>query len=431
MHSAMTEAEALLRKGIALISSLPDNPWRREYELDLQIALGQALIATLGYGTAAVRDVFSRARQLCESLGRQHKLLPILYGEWAYYLSVGELDRAHQLAAESRQLGQAPDDIISRVVGYHTSGVTYFFAGGFEAARKYLEQGLMICDPSLRPSYAEITPTDPYTNLSAYLSLTLVCSGHLGKSASMRDATLSGARALSHSHALALALNRSWLAAWCARSPPERLLDYADELLKISGEQGFLYWRVLGLVSRGWSLTALGHADFGIPLMTTGLADLRAVGTATVIPSALTTLADAYRMTGQAQVALTHLAEAEQLAERSQLEWVLAETVRLRGDLLLLTGDVNAAYGSFHDAIALARRQDAKLFELRASTSLARLWRDQGKIADAHDLLAPIYGWFTEGFGFPDLVEARALLDELEAMSERSPAMAGLRSSRP
>lgn len=419
VRSAMTEAEALLRKGIALILNLPDNLWRREYELDLQIALGQALIAKLGYGKPAVRDVFSRARQLCECLGRRHKLLPILYGQWAYYLSAGELDRAHQLATESRQLGHTQGDVITRVVGYHTSGVTDFFVGNFAAARKYLEQGLMLCDPSLRSLYAEITPTDPYTNLSAYLSLTLACSGHLGKSASMRDTALSGARALSHSHALALALNRSWLAAWCGRSPPERLLDYADELLKVSGERGFLYWRALGLVSRGWSLTALGHADTGIPLMTSGLADLSAVGTATVIPSALTTLADAYRMAGQAQVALTHLAEAEQLAERSQLRWVLAETVRLRGDLLLLTGGGNAAEGSFHDAITLARRQNAKLFELRAATSLARIWRDQGKVEDAQALLAPIYAWFTEGFDAPDLIEAKALLSELAEQTRR------------
>ena len=118
-------------------------------------------------------------------------------------------------------------------------------------------------------------------------------------------------------------------------------------------------------------------------------------------------------MAGQPEPALTHLAEAKRFAETTQIKWVQAEALRLQGDLLILTGDHTAAEASFRDAIALARRQGARLFELRASTSLARLWCDQGKRVVARDLLAPIYGWFTEGFDAPVLTDAKALLYEL------------------
>jgi predicted ATPase len=153
--------------------------------------------------------------------------------------------------------------------------------------------------------------------------------------------------------------------------------------------------------------------ETGITLMTTGTAICQDIGFIVATPWSLTWLADARRMAGQSQHALEDLAEAHRLAEATQVRIGQAETLRLRGDLQILTGDHLAAEASYHDAIALAERQSAKLFQLRASTSLTRLWRDQGRRAAAHDMLAPIYGWFTEGFNVPVLKEAKALLDDL------------------
>ncbi len=133
-------------------------------------------------------------------------------------------------------------------------------------------------------------------------------------------------------------------------------------------------------------------------------------------------LADAHRIAGQPQAGLEHLAEAERLAETSKERMLLAETHRLRGDLLILTSESVAAEASYHGAIALAQCQGSKLFELRSANSLARLWRNQGRNADAHNLLAPIYGWFTEGFETKDLREAKALLDDLGAKTGQASA---------
>jgi predicted ATPase len=194
---------------------------------------------------------------------------------------------------------------------------------------------------------------------------------------------------------------------------PGLLLQCADELLAFATEHGLGFDRTVGLVFRGWSLAALGRADEGIPLIRTGVAGWRELGFRVHRPWLLTLLGDACRMAGEPQPALEHLAEARDLAEETEERWFQAETLRLRGDALRATGDPAAAEVSYREAMAIAQRQSAKLWELCAAMSLARLWRDQGKGTAAHELLAPVYGWFSEGFGAPVLREARALLEEL------------------
>jgi predicted ATPase len=156
----------------------------------------------------------------------------------------------------------------------------------------------------------------------------------------------------------------------------------------------------------------LGHADEGIPLLAAGSRDL---GFICFRPEALMYLADACRMAGQWRSALAHLAEARGLAEETGARWFHAETVRLTGEVLLATGDAAAAEVRYREAIAVAQQQSAKLWELRAAMSLARLWRDQGKPGEARGLLTPVYDWFTEGFTTPVLQEASALIEELAA----------------
>jgi predicted ATPase len=166
---------------------------------------------------------------------------------------------------------------------------------------------------------------------------------------------------------------------------------------------------------RGWCLGGAGKPAEGIPLLIKGLAVWRDTGARVLMPFFLTTLAEAYGMAAQPQDGLDRLAEAAALVEITQERWAEAEMHRLRGTLLLALNQLVAAEDCYHQALAVARRQTAKLWELRAATSLARLWRDQGKRSEARDLLAPIYGWFTEGFDTPDLEEAKALLEELTA----------------
>jgi class 3 adenylate cyclase len=412
-RSAMVEAEALLRKGLNLVSGLPDSVRRQEHELALQIGLGQALFATQGWAAPGVGEAYARARQLCDQLDRPHTLLPILYGQWIHQAMRADLELAQRLAGEMQLLGEIQDDAVARVMGCWSSGFTCLHLGDFATARAYLERGLALFDPIQRSQYSELTPIDALVFLSMQLSLVLACSGYLDQARCRRDAGLAEARRLSHAHTLAAALYFASRTGWSARMNPDGLLQEADELLALSAEHGFAHWRALACVARGWYLSVLGQAEQGVPLLTTGLADQRAIGTALYRTHALTLLADAYRIGGQPQVGLAHLAEADRLANATQVKWVLSETVRLRGDLQLLANDRLSAEASFLDALAIARRQNAKTFELRSAMSLARLWRDQGKRQQAGDVLAPIYGWFTEGFDMCDLEEAKELLDTL------------------
>jgi predicted ATPase len=191
------------------------------------------------------------------------------------------------------------------------------------------------------------------------------------------------------------------------------MLRSAEEVLAISSEQGFPLWSAVGNMMRGWSLGAVGQAAEGIPLLLRGIADMRATGLNVMTPFALTTLAEVYGMAAQPEEGLNRLAEAAKLVETTQERWAEAETHRLRGTLLLSMREHAAAEESYRHALAVARRQSAKFWELRAALDVARLWRHQGKSTEARDLLAPIYGWFTEGFDTPILQDAEALLDQL------------------
>jgi class 3 adenylate cyclase/tetratricopeptide (TPR) repeat protein len=413
-RSAAAEAVALTRRGLALVPALPDVDWRRERELDLQAALGQALFASRGFTAPEVSEAYARARELAATLNRPRAHLSALYGQWTYHVNRLDLHHARQLAAEMRRLGEESGDVAARMLSRQASNYMCLLLGDFTVARDDLEQGLVLFDPADRPFYAEVLTYDPLVALLAISAPSLVCLGYLDQAGSRRDAALAEARRLSHPHTLALALGWASLTDWCAGSDPKSLLSCADELLALSAEHGFVYFRtVAGSVYRGWCLAASGYADEGIPLLTAGEAARHELGI--VAFRSLPLLGDACRMAGLTQAALAHLTEAHRLGEETQSRFVQAETLRLRGDVLLAMGDAREAEADYHQAIATAQQQSAKLWELRAATSLAKLWRDQGKRAEAHALLATVYGWFTEGFGTPVLQEAKALLVELAA----------------
>jgi predicted ATPase len=210
-----------------------------------------------------------------------------------------------------------------------------------------------------------------------------------------------------------MAMSHSCQVSWCIRAKPESLRQDADELLAFSTEHRLGFQKTVGLIYHGWSLAALGHADEGLTALGTGLADCDEIGLMLQRPWFLAAFSDACRIAGQLPAALGHLTDAQRLTEETGERWTAAETLRLRGEVLLATGDPSGAETCYREAIAIAQQQSGKLWELRAAASLALMWRDQGKRTEALDLLAPVYDWFTEGFGTPVLQAAKALLAEL------------------
>jgi predicted ATPase len=209
-------------------------------------------------------------------------------------------------------------------------------------------------------------------------------------------------------------LRHVWYGDWAIEgvTSAQALLRFAEEVLVISREHGFALPFAFGNIVRGWCLGVMGQPAESISLIEQALNKFPS-GAHLGAPFHLMALAEAYGTAGQPEEGLTRLAEAAELVEKTDERWAEAEMHRLRGTMWLSTNKRDAAEESFNHALAVARRQSAKFWELRAAINLARLWRSQGKSQQAHELLAPVYGWFTEGFDTLDLKEAKALLDEL------------------
>jgi predicted ATPase len=406
----MAEAVAQLRKGLDVLAGLPDGPWRRQQELDLQIALGPALAGTKGFAADDVRETMARARALAEQIDRPEYLVPLMDGLWAFHFVRSEHKLALAVAEQIEKVGEARNDVGAQLLGRRSQGWTHSFLGEFIAARGLLERCHGLSDPAHRTFAAGLT-FDPYASMLANLAMTLAYLGYIDQARSRMDEGLSEARRLKHASTLAYVLVwANWMESIIC---PSELQPRAEELQALSTEHGFPYWLGLATAFRGRSLVARGQAREGLTLLTQGLAALRATGAVTRTPTLLMSLAEAHAMLGHPGEGLNCLAEAAQIIEATEERLDEAELHRLHGNLLDATGDRSAAEWDYRQALGVAERQSAKLFELRAATSLARLWRDQGKRNDARELLAPIYRWFTEGFETGDLKEAKTLLDEL------------------
>jgi class 3 adenylate cyclase/tetratricopeptide (TPR) repeat protein len=408
-RSAMTEAAAQLRKGLDLVSSVPDATLRCQYELDLQIALGSALIATKGYAAKDVGEAFARARRLCEQSNDPRQSVRALQGEWVHHLIRAELGLARQCAAEMRQLGQTRDSVALRRLGCFMSGHTSLKLGELPEARSCLEQSIAIFDP-------EHPPSDEAMGLRigslTSLSCTLGFLGHLDQARNTRDEALKEARRLSHAYTLALTLTVA-LHLEHAINSVNTLLQFTKETMAFSAEHGFPFCWATATMYNGWCLVALGEQERGLTAFKQGLVTYRATDAILDTPLALIVFADALCSARHPEEGLRQLAQAVPTIECRQDRFAEAEMYRVRGDLLKSVGDPAAAEESYYRALAVSRSQRAKLWELRAAMSLAHLLRDKGRRTEAHDLLAPICGWFTEGFDTPVMRDALAFLDEL------------------
>jgi class 3 adenylate cyclase/tetratricopeptide (TPR) repeat protein len=408
-RSATNEAAAQLRKGLDALDGLPDGPGRRQQELDLQLALGYALITAKGHSAPEVGETFARARALAEQIDRPEYLGRVFFGQWSFHRNRGENKLALALAEQVEKIGEARNDVRTQLMGRWASGYTRLSLGDFVAARALLERCHGLADPAYRGGEVAFF----HAMMLASLACTLTYLGYIDQARSRLNEALSEARQLRLAQALAEVLSIANTIDLITVSP--EMQRHADELLALSTEHGFPFFLAWATVLRGVSLTALGQGQEGLSQITRGIAGMRATGAVQGISGALMLLAWAYARLGQPVDGLNCLAEAAQIIKTTDQRQPEATLHLLRGDLLNAAGDPSAAERSYHQALAVTKLQRAKLMELRASISLARLWCKQDRRGEARDLLAPIYGWFTEGFDTLYLKEAKALLEELAA----------------
>jgi predicted ATPase len=410
----MAEAAAQLQKGLNQLALLPDTPERHRQELELRSSQGAVFVSIKGTAAPETGQAYARAQELWEQLGSPSGFLHIPYGQSAYHILRGEFALAQRFAEGLLRVSRQRNDSAGIVLGHYSAGRNLMFTGKFASSRWHLEKALALYDT--RPHRSVVLEVAFPPNLSSHgvLGFVLFCLGYPDQALVQSTAAIAGSRKLAHPPSLVASLQFD-ATRFSLVGDVAAVRERGDELVAVTTEQGFPLWGAHGTVFRGWVKVKDGDVAEGISLLRAGSTALRATGMEawTLPPFAL--LAEACEIAGDIEEALECLDCALQRSETTGISWLAAELNRRKGQLLLQYGRSQAAEDLYRKALSIAAEQEAKMWELRAAVSLARLRRDQGRRAEARDLLAPVYGWFTEGFDMPDLKDAKALLDELSA----------------
>ena len=412
--SAHEEAIGHLTRGLKLLATLPDTPERTRRDVHLQLALGLASMAVKGYAAPETERAYARARELCERLGDPPELFPALLGLWTVHIARAEIRTAHQLAEGLMRRAQSAHDPALLVLARRALGATFYWMGEFLPAREHLENAFALYDPE-RPLAFRYGGVDAGVTSLSHGALTLWQLGYPDEALKRGNEALALAQRLSHPFSLALAGQFVGVLRQYRREA-RAAQEAAESVIALSVEHGLTDFLARATTLRGWAMAEQGRTEEGIALIQEGLAALRATGSEFLRPYYLCSLAEAYIGTRLVD-GIDALTEALSAANEHEIRHYESEAHRLKGELLLKRDNSNAteARSCFERAIEIARRQSARSWELRATTSLARLLAKQGRRAEACPMLAEIYNWFTEGFDTTDLKEAKALLDELGA----------------
>ena len=416
-RSANAEAVSHFTMALDLLGTTPDGPERAQQELGLQLALGTPLIAVKGFASPEVGKVYARAREICQQAGEVPQLFPVLWGLWVFYTARAEHETAHQLSEQCLRLAETTRDPGLLVEAHHAIGVTLTALAEFGPGLEHLDYVIAHHNASRHDTFPY--GQDPKVVCLSQAAWTLWIHGYPERALRRNEEAIALARELSHPYSLAAALGFGAMVPQFYRNA-EKTLELADAAVKLSTEREFAYWAAWSRVMRGWALIEGGQPTDGIVEIREGFAVFRATGAGVMVPYFLGLLAEAHAKAGQAREGLIVLAEAQAAVDSSRERWWEPELYRLRGELTLkqsgeqdpTSENLKAAEEYLLQAINIARRIDAKSLELRATMSLGRLWLEQGKRAEAHRMLAEVYGWFTEGFETADLREAKVLLKE-------------------
>jgi tetratricopeptide (TPR) repeat protein len=356
-RSAMAEAEAQLRRGLDVLSKLPDNASRWQRELDLLAAIGPALIALKGYAAPEVGKTFGCARALAEKLDQADRLVPLLYGQWLHRVARGEHRLGLVQADQFKKTSEVRSDSPGLLLASFAVGASHFMLGEFVEARSSFEQCHGINNPAYGDLYSALG--NPHILAPASAALNLIYLGYIEQGRSRMNESLAAARQLGHVYSVAEVLVWSCWGEWVAGAA-EEACNHAIEAVALSDEHGFPQYLGWGLIHRGWSLSALGQTEEGLAFLEKGLAVVRSAGTVGSEPWALILMAEANRNLGRYAEGLSWIAEATELSGRTEEAYSEAELHRVRADLLGANGDSAGAERSYRQALAIAKHQNAQ-----------------------------------------------------------------------
>ena len=418
-RSANSEAISHLIKGLELLSTRSDTPERARLELDMQMTLGPALLATRGYAAPEVERAYCRAQALCEQMGDTSPRFNVLAGLYLYYLVAGPLQTAHELALQLLGLARKrADDTAMLQAARLAIGEVAMYRGDFLTACQELELGLEFSAPHQIPP-SPWPGSHPDVQCHFYDAIVLWLLGLPDQAHTRMQQALRRARELAHPLTLALTLSWAarlyiWVGVW------GRVRTLVGELVALCTVQSFAHFGAHGIMLQGWLRVMSDDDASGLTQLRQGLETHRRTGTQCMRPYFLSLLAEASGKAGQAEAGYAALDQALSIISQTGEHLWEAELHRIRGELLLtqthpptVNAQSEAAMACFQKALLIARQQQAKSLQLRAVMSLSRLWRQQGRREDTRVILAPIYHEFTESYLTADLTEAKALLDDL------------------
>jgi predicted ATPase len=398
--------------GLDVVAGLSEAADRSRRELKLQLTLAGALLAAKGWAAPETGRAYARARELCLELGETIQLPTALTGLRNFHINCARVNLAQEFADELLQLGRRQHDTEIKMHGHLGVGINLLMHGDFEDARIHLDQTMALYDP-LRHRLP-LGVNDPRVGCRTFIGWSLQYQGYLDRAVAQFEEAFARAQGLALPYTLAFAMHVSCV-AYQVRRDRAKVAERSAALRALAAEQGFAHFLATGTFFHGWAQAGSGDLESGIEEMQRGIVAKQATGAQLKVPYYLSLLAMAHARVGEPARAAPLVGEALERIEKTGERWFEAEAYRIKGEVVLRFADPDQAEADrcFRRAIEVARNQGAKLWELRAASSLARLWTKQGKRAQARDLLAPVYAWFTEGFDTADLKDARALLDEL------------------
>ena len=424
-RSALVEALAQFERALDLIARLPSTTALRREQIKLQVALINPVIHVKGYGAPETKAVIQQAHLLieqAEALGQPPDdpllLFSVLHGIWVSTYVGFNSSRARELAAQFQSLAEKQKSVAARMIAHRSLGMVLLDSGQIAQGREQFDRAFALYDPLAHRPLAYRFSNDSKVMILGCRSKALWLLGYPQTALLEVQQAVSYAREIGQASSVMFALiTSSLLYRLCRNFAAGRAS--LDELEALAGEKAAAYYKAMGALSRGSNLAHTGKQAEAIELISSGLITIRSMGARIYLPMYMSNLAQACADLRHVDEASRWTGEALTAIESNGERWYEAEVNRVAGEIALKSPEpeIGKAEAYFERALTVARAQQAKSWELRAAMSLARLWRDQGKPQQARELLAPVYGWFTEGFDTLDLKEAKALLS---ALSQRS-----------
>ena len=411
-RSAHQEAIGHLSTGLKLLQTLPQTHGRDRQELALQTALGHALLLLKGQSAPEVEATYQRARALCQQSGETRELFLILLGLWRFYNTRADFDLGQPVVEDLIELAKRNSEMPLEIQVHYCLGCNCLWIGSLLSAHEHFQKTITRYIQNGRDDPLFRVVQDPGVSSYALSGMNRWLLGYPDQARAQTRAALALASELNHPYSYVFALSYSAVVSQLIHDQ-QAVGEYAHAVIRLSSEQGFNLYLSFGSILEGWSMIWKQREERQERIHC-GIRSWRATGAKLLEPYFLTLLAEVYRDLGQIKASLELVDEALSAVASSGENWWEAEVYRCKGKLLLHQDqpDASQAESCFRQALDIASQQQAKSLELRAATSLARLWRDQDKRQAAFDLLAPIYNWFTEGFDTADLKDAKALIEE-------------------